>query len=44
VRRPDGTTVALNVTTGTSDRAANMNAFTAAALDLLLTELSRRSL
>ncbi|MGZ0177434.1 MAG: CinA family protein [Acidimicrobiales bacterium] len=40
VRRPDGTTVARNVTTGSSDRAANMNAFTAAALDLLLAELS----
>ena len=40
VRRPDGRTVASNVTTGASDRAANMSAFTAAALRLLLAELS----
>ena len=40
VRRPDGSTVARNVTTGDSDRSVNMNAFTEAALRLLLTELS----
>ena len=40
VRRPDGTTVARNVTTGTGDRAANMSAFTEAALELLLAELA----
>lgn len=40
VRRPDGTTVARNLTTASNDRAANMNAFTAAALELLLSELS----
>ena len=39
VRRPDGTTLARNVTTGSDDRAANMEAFTAAALELLLSEL-----
>lgn len=40
VRRPDGTTTAHNVKTGDSDRAANMSAFTAAALALLLAELT----
>lgn len=40
VRRPDGTTTARNVLTGDDDRAANMSAFTAAALTLLLTELT----
>lgn len=40
VRRPDGTTVARNVITGDSDRSANMSAFTAAGLELLLAELS----
>lgn len=40
VRRPDGTTVARNVTTGNSERSANMHAFTEAALQLLLSELS----
>ncbi len=40
VCRPDGTTFASNVTTDSSDRVANMNAFTGAALDLLLSELS----
>ena len=40
VCRPDGSTVARNVTTGDSDRAANMSAFTAAAIQLLLTELT----
>lgn len=40
VRRPDGRTVAHNVTTGDSDRAANMSAFTEAALRLLLSELA----
>lgn len=40
VRRPDGTTVARNITTGDDDRAANMHAFTEAALKLLLIELS----
>jgi len=40
VRRPDGTTAARNVTTGSNDRAANMQAFTAAALELLVSELS----
>lgn len=40
VRRPDQTTVARNVTTGSDDRVGNMQAFTAAALELLLSELS----
>jgi len=40
VRRPDGTIVARNVLTGDSDRSANMSAFTAAGLELLLAELS----
>jgi len=40
VQRPDGTTVARNVATGDNDRRANMSAFTAAALQLLLAELN----
>jgi len=40
VRRPDGTTVAHNVTTGSDDRATNMSAFAQAALELLLSELA----
>lgn len=40
VRRPDGLTVARNVTTGSDDRSANMAAFTASALALLLEEAS----
>jgi len=40
VRRPDGTTVAHNVTTGSDDRATNMAAFAQAALELLLSELA----
>lgn len=40
VCRPDGSTFARNVTTGDNDRAANMHAFTEAALRLLLSELS----
>ena len=43
VRRPDRTTVARNVTTNSNDRVANMHAFTAAALGLLLSELSTAS-
>lgn len=41
VHRPGGTTVARNVTTGDGSRSANMAAFTKAALNLLLAELSR---
>ena len=40
VRRPNGSTVARNVTTGSNDRAANMHTFTGAALELLLAELA----
>jgi len=40
VRRPDGSTTARNVRTDQSDRVANMSAFTAAALTLLLEELA----
>lgn len=39
VRRPDGTAIARNVRTDDDDRAANMSAFTHAALTLLLEQL-----
>ncbi|MFT7599862.1 MAG: nicotinamide-nucleotide amidase [Acidimicrobiales bacterium] len=40
VARPDGSTEARNVLTGSADRAANMSAFTEAALQLLLSTLT----
>lgn len=39
VARPDGSTIARNVLTGSDDRAANMSAFSTAALELLLAEV-----
>lgn len=43
VARPDGSTATRVVATDDDDRAANMFRFTAAALNLLLTELSEPS-
>lgn len=40
VRRPDGEVLAREVLTGSDDRAANMEAFAAAALGLLLDAMS----